>query len=118
MRITIDQTSTTATMKLEGRLAAAWISECFRAWQSLIPDLVSKEFWLDVRGLTFVDHSGAELLSEICKQHPAKFITSTPLTKYFAEQALRAGSAKLFSRDKRDETETTTCSQLSHVERE
>lgn len=105
-------------MKLEGRLAAAWISECLRAWQSLVPDLATKELWLDVRGLTFVDQNGAELLSEIYKQHPAKFITSTPLTKYFAEQAIRAGSAKSFSRDKRDKTVITTCSQSSHVERE
>ena len=118
MRITIDQTSTTATIKVEGRLAAAWIPECLKAWQSLVPELGAKQLWVDVRGLTFVDRSGAEILSEIYKQHRAKFITSTPLTKYFAEQAIRTGNTKLSSRDKRNKALITTCSEKSREERE
>ena len=89
LRITINENSTTATLKLEGRLAAAWVSECSLAWQSVVPNLGNKQLCLDLRSLTFVDRSGAELLSQIYRQHRAQFLTSTPLTKYFAEQAIR-----------------------------
>lgn len=82
----------TATLKLEGRLAGAWIPECVHAWQSLAPSLGPKQLWLDLRGLTFVDRNGAELLAEIYRKHRAQFLTNTPLTKYFAEQAVRASS--------------------------
>lgn len=89
LRITINQDPTTATLKLEGRLAGPWIQECVQAWQSLAPSLGPKKLQVDLRGLTFVDRGGAELLTEIYNKHRAEFLTNTPLTKYFAEQAIR-----------------------------
>lgn len=88
LRITINQDSTTTTLKLEGRLVAAWVAECLQAWQSIVPVLAAKTLCIDLRGLTFVDRNGAELLSQIYRTNHPQFLTSTPLTKYFAEQAI------------------------------
>jgi ABC-type transporter Mla MlaB component len=89
LRITIKQDPTTATLKLEGRLAGPWIAECVQAWQTLAPSLGPKTLHVDLCGLTFVDRGGADLLAEIYSKHRAQFLTNTPLTKYFAEQAIR-----------------------------
>ena len=95
LRITINQDSTTATVKLEGRLATAWVPECMQALQSLLPGLGAKQLCLDLRGLTFVDRRGEQLLAELYKEHRAQFLTSTPLTKYFAEQAINTSNAEI-----------------------
>ena len=92
LKITINQDTTTAILKLEGRLAGSWIPECEQALQSLAPSLGPKKLCLDLRGLTFVDQNGAELLAGIYRKHRAEFLTNTPLTKYFAEQAVRTGN--------------------------
>lgn len=92
LKITVNQDNTAATLKLEGRLAGAWIPECVRAWQELAPSLGPKKLRLDLRGLTFVDSDGALLLSEIYRKNRPQFLTNTPLSKYFAEQAIRTGS--------------------------
>jgi len=94
LRITINQDPTTATLKLEGRLAGPWIPECVQAWQSLVPTLGPKKLHVDLCGLTFIDQSGAELLAQIYKKHSAQFLTNTPLTKYFAEQAIRTSAER------------------------
>jgi anti-anti-sigma regulatory factor len=102
LRITTNQDSTTATLKLEGRLAAAWVPECMQALESVLPSLGAKQLCLDLRDLTFVDRRGAQLLSEIYKEHRVQFLTSTPLTKYFAEQAINASNAEIAKGDKGD----------------
>ena len=90
MRITVDQDSdlVTTTLRLAGRLADAWVFECSRAWQALAPNLSSRQLCVDLRDVTFVDQSGAQLLAEIYQKHHAQFLANTPLTKYYAEQAV------------------------------
>lgn len=95
LKITVNQDNTAATLKLEGRLAGAWIPECVRVWQELAPSLGPKKLRLDLRGLTFVDSDGARLLSEIYRKNRPQFLTNTPLSKYFAEQAIRTGSERI-----------------------
>lgn len=88
MRITTNRDGATATLKFEGRVAGAWISECFQAWQSLIPDLGTRTLFIDLRGVTFVDGDGRRFLAEIYRKHRAQFLTNSPLTRYFAESAI------------------------------
>lgn len=92
LKITVNQDNTAATLKLEGRLAGAWIPECARAWLELAQSLGPKKLRVDLRGLTFVDRDGAQLLSEIYRENRPQFLTNTPLSKYLAEQAIRTGS--------------------------
>jgi anti-anti-sigma regulatory factor len=52
-------------MKLEGKMVGAWVSECRRAWTTLSSSVSTGKLALDLRGLTFVDESGLDLLREI-----------------------------------------------------
>ena len=94
VRVTIDQNGTRATLKLEGRIAGLFVPECAKAWQSLSPKLQAKKLCLDLRGVTFVDRTGMDLLTEIYQKTGAKFLTSSPLTQYFAEQAMRNATSR------------------------
>ena len=102
LRITTNRDSATATLKFEGRVAGAWISECFRAWQSLIPDLGTRKLCIDLRGVTFVDDDGARFLAEIYREHRAQFLTNSPLTRYFAESAIDHSTGAIGTSAKRD----------------
>jgi hypothetical protein len=51
-------------MKLEGKMVGPWVEEYRRAWLALLPSLQSQRFCLDLRGLTFVEASGTQLLRE------------------------------------------------------
>ena len=88
LRITTDRNNTKTTLRFEGRVAGAWISECFQAWQSLIPDLGTRKLCIDLCGVTFVDAAGKRFLAEIYRKHRVQFLTNSPLTRYFAESAV------------------------------
>ena len=81
------------TLKLEGKMVGPWVEECRRVWQTLIPSLPPKKFALDLRGLTFVDASGTQLLREIYRATAAEMLTDSPLIRHFAEQAMRQTSS-------------------------
>jgi len=76
-------------MKLEGRMVEPWVTECKRAWLALQSSLAPKKLALDLRGVTFVDEAGLQLLREIYRATRAEMIATSPLTKHFAEQAMR-----------------------------
>jgi anti-anti-sigma regulatory factor len=76
-------------MKLEGRMVGAWVTECKRAWLALEASLAPKKLALDLSGVTFVDEAGLQLLREIYSATRAEMIANSPLTKHFAEQAMR-----------------------------
>ena len=73
-------------MKLEGRMVGPWVAECRRAWLSLQSSLSTRKLALDLRGVTFVDESGLELLEEIYRTTRAEILTNSPLTRHFAKQ--------------------------------
>lgn len=80
-------------MKLEGKLAGPFVDECRKAWLHLGPWLELKRFAMDLRGMTFVDEAGTQLLREMYSATEAEILSDTPLTKYFAEKArMKAGS--------------------------
>jgi anti-anti-sigma regulatory factor len=76
------------TMRLEGRVTGPWVRECDKAYRSIASSLESKKLRVDLRGVTHMDASGKELLREIRQRSGAEFIADTPMTKYFAQQAL------------------------------
>ena len=89
MRITIQENPRALTMKLEGRIAGPWVSEVSRAWQSLAPSLGIRKLLLDLSGVTYVNPDGVQLLKEIYEMTHAEFLADSPLTKYFAEEAMQ-----------------------------
>lgn len=89
LRITLHDRPDSQTIKLEGKLAGLWIEELNRTWRAAAASLGSRELLCDLRGVTFVDRCGIQLLREIRQKNNATFLADSPLTKYFAEEAMK-----------------------------
>jgi|SRR4249919_2997884 hypothetical protein len=89
LKITVEESKVAETIKLEGKIAGPWVEELNRTWQALMPSLGRKQLHLDMRGVGFVDGKGRHLLREIYQQTNACFHTDSPLTRYFADEAMR-----------------------------
>jgi hypothetical protein len=99
LRITVSQEPETVTMKLEGRVIGPWVTELQHAWHSLLASLGSKKLRVDLCGISHMDGNGRQVLSEIYKQTGADFLTDTPMTKYFADEARLQNRKDLRGRD-------------------
>jgi anti-anti-sigma regulatory factor len=89
VRITIHDGEKLVTLKIEGRVSDPLTSEVNRSWQELTPSLGSRKLSVDLRGVTFMDAAGRHLLAEIHAKTGAEFLADTPMTKYFAEEAMQ-----------------------------
>src|SRR5271163_4742258 len=89
LRITVQDGDKARVMKFEGKIIGPWVDELDRIWCSLAPLLGTKELRLDVREVAFVDVKGTELLRKIYQKTRARFLANSPLTRYFADQAMR-----------------------------
>lgn len=89
LRITILGGETLETILLEGKVAGPWVEEFDRAWHDLGPSMGSKRLQVDLRSVDFVDAKGTQLLRQIYQQTKACFLTSSPLTQHFADDAMR-----------------------------
>jgi hypothetical protein len=89
LRISIHEAHNVLTLKVEGRAAEPLIGELCRTWRELAPSLGSKKLSVDLRGVTFMDTTGRNLLAEIHAETGAEFLADTPMTKYFAEEAMQ-----------------------------
>ena len=92
LRISIEQTTVSVTFTLEGRIAGPWAEELGRSWSELTPPLGTRKLVVDLRNATYADADGISVLRDIYSQTAAEFLTSTPWTKYLAEEITR-GSA-------------------------
>lgn len=89
MRITIHEPEGAVILTIDGRVADPFLIEFQRAWHDLAPSLGSRKLSVDLRGVTFMDTSGRQLLAEIHAKTGADFIADRPLTKYYAEEAMQ-----------------------------
>jgi hypothetical protein len=94
LKITVHEDQTMDTVKLEGKIGGPWVEELERTWTALTPSLGSKKLQLDLRGVAFVDAKGRKLLREIHQKTHASFLTDSPLTKYFADEAVEPRNQK------------------------
>jgi anti-anti-sigma regulatory factor len=92
LRITIQEGPTVQTIRLEGKIVGPWVEEFDRTWHSLELSLGPKELHLDLRGVSFVDARGRQLLREIYRKVNARFLANSPLTHYFADEAMQSTS--------------------------
>jgi anti-anti-sigma regulatory factor len=86
LRISIQQTADNTEIVLEGRIAGPWAAELTRTWSELAPTVQREKLSIDLRNTTYADASGIEALREIYSQTAARFVTSTPLTQYLADE--------------------------------
>ena len=89
LRITVEESERAQTIKLEGKIVGPWVEELNRTWHSLASSLGGKKLMLDMRSVGFVDGKGRQLLREIYQKTNACFLTDSPLTQYFAADAMR-----------------------------
>lgn len=90
LKITIqDEGPKAVILKIEGRVVGPMVSELKRTWQELAPALTTKKLSVDLRGVVYIDSTGAQVLREIHRRTGAEFLADTPFTKHYAAQAKR-----------------------------
>jgi anti-anti-sigma regulatory factor len=89
LRITICEGPTAKTIQLEGKISGPWVQELQRTWESMRSSLGSKGLQIDLRGIAFVDNSGRQVLREIYRRTKAIFLANSPLTQYYADDAMQ-----------------------------
>jgi len=89
LKITIQDEDQAITLKIEGRVAGAFVPEFRRVWDDLARSLKSRKLIVDLCGTTFLDLDGRRVLNEIHAQTGAEFRVASPLTRYFADEATR-----------------------------
>jgi hypothetical protein len=77
---------------LEGRIAGPWAVELGRSWSELTPPLGTRTLVIDLRNATYADATGLKVLRDIYSETSAEFLTSTPWTKYLAEEITRVSA--------------------------
>jgi hypothetical protein len=86
LRITVLEQQSSIEVTLEGRLAGPWVAELSKAWRETAPRLEGKKLFLNLHNLTFSDEEGKQVLREIVLQTSPEIFSSTPLTKYLAQE--------------------------------
>jgi len=89
LRITVQESEKAQSIKLEGKIVGPWVEELNSTWHSLKRSPGAMEVCLDLRGVSFVDAKGRQLLREIYRKTNARFLADSPLTRYFAEEAMQ-----------------------------
>ncbi len=92
LRITFEENPNAIVIKLEGRIAGPWAAELGRLWEEKAPVVAKKKLALDLRGTTFADANGIQVLRVIYSQTEAAILTGTPWTEYLAQEVARKNS--------------------------
>ena len=92
LRIIVERSSNSATMKLAGKLAGPWLEELDRTWADVRQDAAAEGVLLDLSEVTFVAPEGWERLESMYKQG-ARLKTSGCLGKSIVEQ-ITTGTSK------------------------
>lgn len=89
LKITVQNGGKDITVRLEGKVSGPWADELENTWHGLETSLGRKQLWVDLREVRYIDQAGRKVLTEMGKSH-AEFLADSPLTRYFAEEAMRA----------------------------
>ncbi len=79
----------TQTVKLEGEIAGAWVSELDRYWCSLVSGAPAECLEIDLSAVTYIDSSGEALLTAIWRRG-AKFKARGLLNRFIVEEITRS----------------------------
>lgn len=87
VRITLDDDGGTLHLKLEGRLAGAWVAELEECWRSYSARAPHKTLEVDLTNTQSVDLAGKYLLA-LMHRHGARIVARTPYMNAVAEEIL------------------------------
>lgn len=62
LRITVQEASDALRLRLEGRLAGAWVGELENSWRIAASRLAGRPLWVDLSSVDCVDDAGRYLL--------------------------------------------------------
>jgi len=65
LRITTHDNQEFLTLQLEGSLMGPWVQELECCWEATQPGVPSRPVWIDLKGVTFIDHAGKNLLTAL-----------------------------------------------------
>jgi len=68
LRITLNQESEPATLKLDGKITGPWVSELRLSWADLRRSNPDGPVIVDLTEVTFIDSEGKKLLSSLVRQ--------------------------------------------------
>ena len=86
MRISTKEQPEGLTLKIEGRVIGEWAAELERFWELFHPLIGTKQLWLDICGVLFLDHRGKQILQKIYAATQAEILADSPLTQQFAAE--------------------------------
>lgn len=86
VRVSIHEDPEGLTLKIEGRVVGEWASELERFWELFHPLVGTKQLWLDICGVIFLDRRGRQILQKISAATGAEILANSPLTRQFAEE--------------------------------
>ena len=93
LRISVKDEPNALHLKLEGKVAHPWTAELEAIWGRIVDGLENRTLHLDLRGTTFVDRHGMQLLRTIVQATNPVILADSPLTRQYAEQARQAADA-------------------------
>ncbi len=102
LKITSHTTQAETTLRLEGRLAGAWVQELEQSWRHMTA-AERGALVVDLRGVTFIEETGKALLAEMWRDG-AEFIAAGCCTKPMVEQIASSGQRTKADRRKKDRT--------------
>ena len=85
LKITVQNGSRPATIKLEGKLSGPWVSELARTWDGLTAGNPETAVTVDLSEVTFIDAAGKKLLSSMADRG-AQLRAAHLMTKYIVER--------------------------------
>ncbi len=89
LKINVQQDSEAVTIQLEGQVAGPAVVKLNRAWIEFAALPASTPFVIDLRNVTQADAWGVRALRDLQTLTGARLITSSPLSKYVAEDVAR-----------------------------
>ena len=84
LRITVHDTPSEVTLKLEGSLAGAWVAELEEAWRASNSKLAGRVIRVDMTGVDRVDPAGKYLLA-LLRGRGTVLVSSGKVTQIEAE---------------------------------
>ncbi len=92
LRITTDEHDGGITFRLEGKLTGPWTAVARETWERQLAEHGHEPIQIDLRGVSFVDDAGRELLAEMCRRR-ASFLAGDCQMKAILAELTRPGDA-------------------------
>lgn len=85
LKITVENHSQPATLKMEGRLAGPWVDVAGHRWDEYAKDATTLQPIVDLGGVSFMDFGGKRLLARMLREG-AELKNARLLTKLIVDE--------------------------------